>query len=278
MNTKQSQQRPTLGVLAGWQFYRTATNLSYLAPIFRGAARSAQQMGCNLLLGCGMGPSASPADPLRPAWPLVASDSDFIPIGPYNTDGLIVLVPTHSQARSAYIQGLMKDGHPILFVGSGEDGPTLAVNNRRGILEAMNHLVAHGHRRIAFIAGSLADMRGDSGERLNAYQDGLAFHGLDQDARLLAYGRHVYDGGYLAMQQILQTRAPFTAVIASNDESALGAMQALREDGRRIPQDVAVIGFDNRLEGSAHDPSLSSVHIPLYNMGYQAVELLLHAI
>ncbi|MCA9910047.1 MAG: ATPase, partial [Anaerolineae bacterium] len=152
--------KPTIGVLAGWQFYRTATNLSYLAPVFRGATRAAQNLGCNLLLGCGMGPSASPTDPYRPVWPFISPDQEFVPIGPWNTDGLIIAVPLHSQARSEYVQGLIAAGHPILFVGSGETGPTIAVNNRAGILEALRHLVSHGHRQIAFIAGTVEDMRG----------------------------------------------------------------------------------------------------------------------
>jgi signal transduction histidine kinase/DNA-binding LacI/PurR family transcriptional regulator/AraC-like DNA-binding protein/DNA-binding LytR/AlgR family response regulator len=271
-------KQPTIGVLAGWQFYRTATNLSYLAPIFRGAVHCAQKLACNLLLGCGMGPSASPADPLRPVWPVPAADQDFVPIGPWNTDGLIVVVPLHSPVRSAYIQEQIAAGHPVLFVGSGETGPTIAVNNREGILQALRHLAAHGHRRIAFIAGPVEDMRGDSGERLRAYQAGLERYNLEQAPELIACGRHVYDGGYLAMQQIIHTGSPFTAVVASNDESALGAMQALKDAGRRIPQDVAVIGFDNRLEGSVQEPGLSSIHVPLYDIGYHAVDLLLQAI
>lgn len=225
-----------------------------------------------------MGPSASPTDPLRPAWPLFSSDHDYIPIGPWNTDGLLVVVPLHSQSRSDYIQGLIAAGHPILFVGSGEMGPTIAVNNRDGILEAMRHLVRHGHRQIAFIAGTVEDMRGDSGERLRAYEDGLDIYELEQNPRLVAHGRHVYDGGYLAMQQIIDSGSEFTAVVASNDESALGAMQALREAGRRIPQDVAIVGFDNRLEDSVQEPSLSSIHVPLFNMGYRAIDMLVQSI
>lgn len=209
--------RPTIGVLAGWQFYRTATNLSYLAPVFRGVRRAAQNLGCNLLLGGGMGMSASPTDPVHPVWPELSPDHDFVPIGPWNTDGLIIAVPLHSQARSAYIQGLIAAGHPILFVGSGEIGPTIAVNNRHGILEALRHLVKHGHRRVAFIAGTVEDMRGDSGERLRAYQDGLEIYGLDHNPHLVAYGRHVYDGGYRAMRQIIDSGVAFSAVVASND-------------------------------------------------------------
>jgi len=82
----------------------------------------------------------------------------------------------------------------------------------------------------------------------------------------------VYDGGFTGAQQILASGAEFDALIASNDESAIGAMDALKQAGLRIPEDVAVIGFDNRLEGTVQQPPLTSVHVPLFNMGYQAVE------
>ena len=267
--------RPTIGVLAGWQFYRTATNLSYLAPVFRGISRAAQDLGCNLLLGCGMGASASPADPIRPAWPIPSSGVDYVPIGPLNTDGLIVFSPLHSAARSQYVQDLITAGHPVMFIGSGENGPSIVADNSGGIIEAVGHLVQHGHKRIAFIAGSPDDMQGDTGDRLRAYQAALVSHGLESDPWMVAYGRHVYDGGSSAMQQIMESGADFTAILASNDESALGAMQVLKEAGRSIPQDVAVIGFDNRLEGATQEPALSSIHVPLFEMGHRAVELLL---
>lgn len=270
--------RPTLGVLAGWQFYRTATNLSYLAPVYRGISKAARDLECNLLLGCGMGPSASPTDPFRPAWSVTSPEQDFVPIGPWNTDGLIIAAPLHSQARSEYIQHLITVGHPILFIGSGESGPTLVADNAGGIREAVRHLVEHGHRKIAFIAGSPDDMRGDSGERLRAYQSCCDLYGLDEDARLVAYGWHIFNGGYLAMQQILSSGVSFTAVLASNDESALGAIKALDEAGLKVPNDAAVIGFDNRLEGAVQEPGLSSVHVPLFDMGYRAADLLLRKI
>ena len=274
MQKKYLRGRPTIGVLTGWQYYRTATNLSYLAPVFRGISRAARDLGCNLLLGCGIGPSASPSDPLRPAWPVPSPETDFVPIGPWNTDGILVANPLHSLARSNYIQELISQGHPVLFIGSGEDGPTLVADNAGGIREAMRHLFDHGHRQIAFIAGSQSDLSGDSGDRLSAYQSFLQAHDLEANPSLIAYGRHVYDGGTSAMQQILETGVPFTAVLASNDESALGAMQALENAGRKIPQDVAVIGFDNRLEGAVHEPGLSSVHVPLFDMGYQSLKVL----
>jgi signal transduction histidine kinase len=76
------------------------------------------------------------------------------------------------------------------------------------------------------------------------------------------------------MRQILASGVPFSAVMASNDESALGAIQALREAGHRTPQDVAIIGFDDRPESAVQEPALSSVRVPLPQMGYRAVELL----
>jgi len=268
--------RPTIGVLAGWQFYKTATNFSYLLPAFRGINRASKDFGCNLLLGCGMGASAKPDDPLRPAWPLPLPDVDFVPIGPWNTDGIVIFNPLHSVVRSEYIQNLIAAGHPIIFIGSGEEGATLAADNQSGISEAIAHLINHNHQRIAFIAGSADDLNGDTGERLNAYQAALKSFGLEFDQQIVAYGRHIYDGGYAAMQRIMRSEAGFTAVLASNDESALGAMKALNENGHAIPDDISVIGFDNRLEGIAHKPSLSTVDVPLFTMGYKAVEYLLH--
>ncbi|MBW6472048.1 MAG: substrate-binding domain-containing protein [Anaerolineaceae bacterium] len=267
--------RPTLGVLAGWQFYRTATNLSYLDPVFRGISCAARDFGCNLLLGCGLGPSASPTDPLRPAWPMISSENDYVPIGLKNTDGLIIANPLHSKERSDYVRKVITVGHPVIFIGAGENGPSIVAHNSSGIFDALQHLKGHGHQRVAFIAGTLEDMEGDSGERLKAYQLGCEQFGFAQDPRLIVYGRHVYPGGFHAMQELLNGGVDFTAALASNDESALGAMKAIEEAGRKIPQDVAIIGFDNRLEGAVNEPGLSSIHVPLFSLGYRAVELML---
>jgi signal transduction histidine kinase/AraC-like DNA-binding protein/ABC-type sugar transport system substrate-binding protein/DNA-binding LytR/AlgR family response regulator len=190
----------------------------------------------------------------------------------------VVVNPLHIQALSRDVQAMRAAGHPVQFVGAGERGPTISADNAGGIFAAMQHLVAHGHRRIAFIAGSRDDLDGDSGDRLRAYQAALHRHGLPTDPRLVAYGRHVAIGGYAAMQEILAGGAPFTAVLASNDESAMGAIDALREAGRRIPDDVAVIGFDDRLESAVQQPGLSSVRVPLFRVGYQAVALLAETI
>jgi DNA-binding LacI/PurR family transcriptional regulator len=270
--------RPTIGVLAGWQYYWTATPLSYLNPIYRGVRQAVADLGCNLLFGCGMGESATSSDPLRPAWFTSSSETDFAPIGPWNTDGIIAVNPLHGAARSGDCQALIAAGHPVVFIASGESGPTIVADNAAGIRQAMRHLVDHGHRRIAFIAGTPEDVAGDTGARLQAYRAALQELGLAADERIVAYGRHITAGGYVALRQIMETGAPFTAVLASNDESALGAMQALREVGLLVPHDVAVIGFDDRPESAVQEPALSSVAVPLFEMSYRAVEQLLRQI
>lgn len=268
--------RPTIGVLAGWQLYGALTAHNYLDSIFRGIRTAARDRGCNLLLACGMSLSTdAPYTHFRPAWPEPASDADFVPVGPWNTDGLIIVNPLLLEARSRYVQQIMETGHPVVFVGDAEGGPAVTVDNAGGIRQALAHLLAHGHTHIAFIAGTAEDARGDSGKRLRAYRSFVRKHGLSDDPRLVAYGDHFLQGGQQAMQQILRSGIPFTAVLASNDESAIGAIQTLQEHGLRVPEDKAVIGFDDWYEASAQQPALTTVHSPTFERGYQAVNLLL---
>ena len=229
-----------------------------------------------MLLSCGV--SRTPgARSLNTAWPVPAPNSDFLPIGPWNTQGLVVATPLRSEERSRYIQKLRADGFPLLFIGSGEEGPAVLIDNEGGIRQAVEHLVKHGHRRIAFIAGDPADS-GDSTQRLRAFHKAVEDFDVELDPRLIAYGYHYQDGGRRAMEQVLSLGAAFTAVVASNDMSACGAMEALRNAGRRIPADVAVIGFDDQSAAAGQVPPLTSVHYPLYEVGVKAVELLLSQI
>lgn len=269
--------RPTIGVLAGWQVYETVIPVSFLDPVLRGIRAAARETGCNILLACGMGPAKNPLG-IRPAWPLVSPDSDFVPVGPENTDGLIVVNPLLLPERAHYVHELTAGGFPVVFVGGAEGSLAVKIDNAGGIRQALEHLLEHGHRRIAFIAGHPQDMTGDTGERLAAYQAFIEEHSLPCDSRLIAYGFHIVEGGYRAMREILQRRVPFTAVVASNDESAVGALQALREAGLRIPEDVALVGFDDTPEAETESPPLTSVHHSPFRLGYQALKLLLEHI
>lgn len=229
-----------------------------------------------MLIAWGVGRIPDTSD-VHPAWPVASVDADFVPVGPWNCDGLIVLAPLLNEARSAYIQRLIAEGYPVIFVATGEPGPRVAVDNEDGIRQALRHLAEHGHRRIAFVAGD-PDDQGDSAQRLAAYQATMAALELEGDPRLVAYGAHNLEGGYAAAQQILNSGVVFTALLASDDSSAIGAMRALQAAGRRIPFDVAVIGVDDQPEAMAQVPPLTSVHVPLAEIGARALTLLLDAI
>jgi signal transduction histidine kinase/DNA-binding LacI/PurR family transcriptional regulator/AraC-like DNA-binding protein len=271
--TKRS--RPTVGVLAGAQVYYGTILGNFIGLVLQGAHSAARNRGCNLLLACGVEHSTISA---RPAWPIVAPDVDFVPIGPWNTDGLIVVNPLLAEARAGYIKNLSAAGHPVVFIASGASGPTVTVDNAGGVRQAVRHLVDHGHRRIVFIAGRPDDSEGDSGIRLKAYQAAVRDYKLIADDRFIAYGYHGISGGQQAMQQILDSGASFTAVLASNDESAIGAMAALRSSGLRIPQDIAIVGFDDSLEAVTQTPPLTTLHSSPFEMGFQALELVLEYI
>jgi len=151
--------------------------------------------------------------------------------------------PGKSATQLEYVQDLIRSGYPIVLTTAEKPGPLVAVDNASGIFQAFDHLIDHGHRQIAFIAGKLG-RGGDSAERLAAYLTALRKAGIQADERLIAFGEHRRADGGRAMQRILDSGAPFTAVLCSNDLSALGAMDVLRAAGRRIPEDVALFGFD----------------------------------
>ncbi len=260
---------PTIGVLAGWPVF-TGTPDSFLGHVFRGIQAAARDRSCNLLMACGI-------DAGLPAWPLLSPEVDFVPVGPWNTDGLIIVSPFASEAGERYAQELISSGFPAVFAGDRDAGPAVVADNAGGIRQALEHLVELGHSQIAFVAGRQSE-HSDSGARLWAFETELRSLDLHFNPNLVAYGSHNFEGGRQAIQQIINQGEKFTAVIASNDRSAIGVLDGLRKNGFVVPQDIALIGFDDRLEARALVPSLTTVHYPMFGLGYQAVELLLRAI
>jgi signal transduction histidine kinase/DNA-binding LacI/PurR family transcriptional regulator/CheY-like chemotaxis protein len=264
------RDHPTIGFLSTWSVYEGTTIDSYTHTLLQGIRAAAGERNCNLLIGCGISLPGSPRGS-RTAWSVPGEGVDFIPVGgPWNCDGLIVIPDDFSDTQFEYIQDLTRSGYPIVFTTAEKPGQVVAVDNAGGIQAAFDHLLEHGHRRIAFIAGKFG-RGGDSGERLVAYRTALQNASIEVDERLIAYGEHRREDGRIAMQRILSSGAPFSAMIASNDLSALGAMEVLLDAGLRIPEDVAVIGFDDILEGRSQLPPLTTVRHPTFTLGYQAV-------
>jgi LacI family transcriptional regulator/LacI family repressor for deo operon, udp, cdd, tsx, nupC, and nupG len=184
-------------------------------------------------------------------------------------DGAVFIAPNNSQeavmvAQEMRIPCVSIAGTPIEGVHS------LSIENRAGMRLAMEHLLDQGHRRIGHIAGRL-DMQ-DAIERLDAFSECLLEHGLTLDTSLVAVGQFHPDGGYEAMKQLLSLPKPPTAVVSANDDMAIGALRACQERAVRVPQDISICGFDMTTISSLTTPPLTTVHQPITEMGWQAVQ------
>lgn len=147
------------------------------------------------------------------------------------------------------------------------------IDNRGGARQAVGHLLASGRRAIAAIAGPQDMTAGVN--RLNGYRDALLSAGRSPGPDLIGYGDFSEFSGAAAMRRLLGAHPDLDAVFAASDPMALGAMRVLKDSGRRIPDDVAVVGFDDSPVGPHTDPPLSTVHQPVEEMGRQMTRLLL---
>jgi len=267
-----SKRRHTVGILLDSHIYTGMYPSWFYSPIIHGVQSAAYEHDVNLLVACGILDETS-ANRYRLAWPTLDENMDFVPVGPWNTDGLLVFSPLRTEKRTQYIRELRERKFPMLFIGSGTGIPTIMPDNEGGIRQALEHLVWHGHREIAFIAGDPQDS-GDSFARVEAYRRGVRELDLSDDPRLLEYGFHWDEEAYRATKRMLASGVKFTAVMCSNDFSSLGVVRALNEAGVRIPWDVAVTGFDDQPESLVQIPPLTSVHYPLFETGRRALGLL----
>ncbi len=278
-----NDRRPTIGVLSGYEVYGSIadsqtiegnTITDYLLRVHQGIFAAGKDFECNLLIGCGYGKPPAPDYPF-PAWFNWADDSTFVPVGPWNTDGLIVLPPIISDLRQQLLKELRDGGFPIVACGSGLPAPAVRADDAQGIRQAVNHLFLHGHRRIAYIAGYENKEEGDSTTRFEAFNSSMQELGLDVLPELVVYGYHTIQGGSNAMHKLLASQQQFTAILTSDYSSAMGALKVLHQTGRRVPEDIALIGFDDYLDARAQVPPVTTVHMQWSEMGYQAVNLLL---
>lgn len=164
---------------------------------------------------------------------------------------------------------------PLCSIGVRIPGvPALAVNDRRAMRSVMEHIVSHGCRRIAFIRGPETSQEAE--QRYGAYMDCLRDHGLAHVDALVATGTFNVPTGAAAMERILERGERFDAVVAANDNMALGAAEMLKRRGIQVPHQVLVGGFDDFPLARYADPPLTTVRQPVQRLGQSAVETLLH--
>ncbi len=193
------------------------------------------------------------------------------------TEGLLLVAP---QVPATYLDMLRERDFPYVLIDQADDTENSSVvesTNFQGAYEATLYLNELGHTRIAFITGALAIR--SAAERLRGYKTALIDCGLPFREALVVEGNYQQQNGYETTKSLLQnTYPPPTAIFASNDLSAFGAMDAVRECGFNIPEDISIIGFDDIPQASLVYPKLTTVRQPLEQMGQVAVKMLLERI
>jgi LacI family transcriptional regulator len=189
-------------------------------------------------------------------------------------DGLILAT---AQRSDALVAKYLAAGDPLVLINRTIEGrPVFAVVNedRRGMRLAVQHVAALGHTRIAHLAGPPGLSTGQ--RRLQGFREAMRAAGLKADPRLIATcAAFSEEEGLRALRTLLLGPARFTAVVAANDRLALGGYDALAERGLRCPEDVSITGFNDMPLVDKVRPPLTTVRIPLYEMGAQAARLLL---
>jgi LacI family transcriptional regulator len=155
----------------------------------------------------------------------------------------------------------------------GPDFPAITVEyeNVGGAHAATTHLLTAGHRKILMVAGPVGLTTSD--QRVEGYRTAFAAYGQPIDPALIDHGPWGRDGGYQRMRALLKSGPEFTAIFAGNDGVAAGAMAALREVGRRVPEDVSIVGYDDVPSAADFNPPLTTVRVPQEELGRTAVKL-----
>ena len=187
-------------------------------------------------------------------------------------DGLLIMA---TEVPAEAVQALMPADIPAVFVNtqSASDAfDTFDFDNFEGMFKMTTHLLKLGHRRIAFVKGPPGAQDGE--QRFLGYRAALAERGVPHSAALEIAADYSPEAGYEAGRDVLALDPLPTAVVAVNDYCAIGVMSALREAGVRIPDEVSVAGFDGIPSARFTYPPLSTVHVPIREIGMAAIERL----
>jgi LacI family transcriptional regulator len=189
-------------------------------------------------------------------------------------DGIII---QSGQIGDHLIDRLVNSSIPLVIAGrpfQSTDVSYIDVDNVNAAYNAVSHLIRQGRKHIATITGTSNSTV--SIDRKEGYLRALIDRGINVDESLIVGGDFTEVSGYEGMQQILPARPD--AVFAASDTMAMGAIRAIREAGLKIPDDIALVGFDDLPLASQSDPSLTTVRQPIIQFGFQAVEILIDVI
>lgn len=164
-------------------------------------------------------------------------------------------------------------GKPIVYTYSyTQNDVSIQYDDEQASYEAMSYMVEKGHSRIAIISGTMDSM--PSRLRFNGFYKAITAFELPFDPQLIKMGDWEAESGYHLAKELLELADPPTAVLAMNDVMAVGVLRAAAELGVRIPEQLSVIGFDNREFSEYLIPRITTMDLPLHEIGYQAMEAL----
>jgi len=193
-------------------------------------------------------------------------------------DGLLVFNPRADYRYRCFLP-LIEKGMAVVYLGNtprGESVSWVKCDDREGGCQATRYLIDLGHTAVATIIGPTNEEC--TLERLEGYRQALTQARLEFDPALTASGDWSATSGYQVTRRLLAVGQPFSAIFAQNDRMAVGSIRALREAGRRVPDDVSVIGFDDIPLASYFDPPLTTLRQPMEESGRRAARLLIETI
>jgi LacI family transcriptional regulator len=191
-------------------------------------------------------------------------------------DGVVIMSP---DIDAEALMANLPDSHPVVLLNCALRGAafdSVNIDNAGGAHAIVRHLISHGHKRIGIIAGAPRNV--DADERHLGYRAALRDASIDRNSRWETPGNFTEDSGFEAMRTLLKLRNRPTAVFAANDSMAIGALSTLREAGVRVPEEIAVAGFDDIPIARHINPPLTSVHVPIAELGERATEKLIGAL
>lgn len=193
-----------------------------------------------------------------------------------HVDGLIVSGPTEDDYELVEV---FNEGAKIVMMGKirGSNIPFIDIDNVKSAETAVSHLISLGHERIALITNAPLEFDSSS-DRFKGYKNILAKNNIPFNENLIFYGDRTPESGYSAMKALIELDPLPTAVFIASDTVALGGLNALYEKGIRVPDDIAIVGFDDIALARYVNPPLTTVHLPAYSLGLGAASMLIQQI
>jgi len=239
---------------------------AFFSPLLRGIEAEAQVAGFDLLIHA------------TSHIPHASTPVAHRPLGEHNTDGLIVFTQSIDDRELSRLVAL---NFPCVLLyqtpPSALKIPAVVIENKSGARRIVEHLIkAHNCRRIVFLRGPAGNQ--DSQWRERGYRDALAANDIPFDPVLVATGGFNEEDAQVALRRLWRNEVEFEAVFAGDDDSAAGAIAALIQAGKRVPQDVIVVGFDDVPIARYLRPSLTTVRAPIEQVGREGVRQLVRLI